>query len=192
MFPRLRMQILQCAGAWARLICADIAGLDAHRVWSDCAASSLQAVRCQVQRLHGEDRADGVRDARAGVRVPPELLLLLRLRAPAEERGRVCPQGRAAALQKWLWERERLVELGQPRRLRLRWVFPQLLWLEKLHESVELSYRKIHPFSHPLHPYACATYANLQAQLKTFLLAVLTGSRNYPQSLIWESYSPRC
>lgn len=53
-----------------------------------------------MQRLHGEDRADGVRDARAGVRVPPELLLLLRLRAPAEERGRVCPQGRAAALQK--------------------------------------------------------------------------------------------
>lgn len=66
----------------------------------DCAASSLQAVRCQVQRLHGEDRPDGVRDARPGVRVPPELFLLLRVRAPAQERRRVCPQGRAAALQK--------------------------------------------------------------------------------------------
>lgn len=144
MFPSLRMWVLWCAGARARLICETLLDLDPCRIFAplDCAASPLQAVRCQVQRLHGEDRPDWVRDASPGVCLPPELLLLLRVRAAAEERGWVCPQGRAAALQKWLWERERLVELGQPRRLRLRWVFPTLLWLEKLHRSVELRVEK--------------------------------------------------
>ena len=38
-----------------------------------------QALRGQVQRLHGEDRPHRVRDAGTGVRVPPGLLLLLRV-----------------------------------------------------------------------------------------------------------------
>ena len=38
-----------------------------------------QALRGQVQRLHGEDRPHRVCDAGAGVRVPPGLLLLLRV-----------------------------------------------------------------------------------------------------------------
>lgn len=47
---------------------------------SQCAPTvHLQALRSQVQRLHGEDSPHGVRDAGAGMRVPPGLLLLLRV-----------------------------------------------------------------------------------------------------------------
>lgn len=75
----------------------------------------LQVVCHQMQRLHGENRAHGVCDARAGVRLPPELLLLLRVRPPAEERRRVCPEGRSAALQGRLRAGEGLTQLCQPR-----------------------------------------------------------------------------
>jgi len=39
-------------------------------------------------------------------------------------------------------------------------LFPHLLQLEKLQEFVELSYRKVHPFTHPLYLYAHAAHAN--------------------------------
>lgn len=67
-----------------------------------------------MQRLLGEDRPHGVCDARSGVRLPPKLLLLLRVRPPAEERRRVCPEGGSAALQDRLREGEGLAQLGQP------------------------------------------------------------------------------
>lgn len=57
-----------------------------------------QALCNEVQRLHGEDRPDRVCDARPGVRLPPELLLLLRVRPAAEEGRRVCPEGGPAAV----------------------------------------------------------------------------------------------
>lgn len=84
---------------------------------------SLQVVRNQVQWLHGENRPHGVCDACPGVRLPPELLLLLRVRPPAEEGRRVCPERGSAALQDWLREGERLTQLCQPGWLRLRWAF---------------------------------------------------------------------
>lgn len=79
-----------------------------------------QAVRNKVQRLHGEDRPDGVCHARPGVRLPPQLLLLLRVRPAAEEGRRVCPEGGPAAVQDRLRAREGPAELGQPGRLGLR------------------------------------------------------------------------
>lgn len=68
-----------------------------------------------MQRVHGEDRPHGVRDARPGVRLPPQLLLLLRVRPPAEERRRVCPEGGSAALQGRLRAGEGPAELREPR-----------------------------------------------------------------------------
>lgn len=65
-----------------------------------------QALRCQVQRLHGEDRPHRVRDACAGVRVPLGVLLLLRVRAAAAQGRRVRAQGGAAAVQGRLREGE--------------------------------------------------------------------------------------
>lgn len=80
-----------------------------------------QVVCHQVQWLHGEDRPHRVRHAGFGVCLPPELLLLLRVRSPAKEGWRVCPERGSAALQNRLWEGERLTQLGQPGWLRLRW-----------------------------------------------------------------------
>lgn len=67
-----------------------------------------------MQRLLGENRPHGVRDARPGVRLPPELLLLLRVRPAAQEGRRVCPEGGSAAVQDRLREGEGLTQLGQP------------------------------------------------------------------------------
>lgn len=65
-----------------------------------------------MQWLHGENRPHGVRDACSGVRLPPELLLLLRVRPAAEEGRRVCPEGGPAAVQDRLREGERFTQLG--------------------------------------------------------------------------------
>lgn len=65
-----------------------------------------------MQRLHGEDRPHRVCDARSGVRLPPELLLLLRVRSAAEEGRRVCAEGGPAAVQDRLREGEGLAQLG--------------------------------------------------------------------------------
>lgn len=74
---------------------------------------ALQVVCDQMQRLHGEDRPDRVCDAGSGVRLSPELLLLLRVRPPAQKGRRVCPEGGSAALQDRLREGERLAQLCQ-------------------------------------------------------------------------------
>lgn len=95
----------------------------------------LQVVCDQVQRLHGENRPHRVCDARPGVRLPPKLLLLLRVRPPAEEGRRVCPEGGSAAVQDRLREGEGLTQLSQPRWLRLRWALSHPLTWECEHHS---------------------------------------------------------
>lgn len=77
-----------------------------------------QVIRYEMQRLPGEDRAHRVCDARPGERLPPGLLLLLRVRAPAVQRRRVCAEGRPAAVQERLREGEGAAQLRQPRKLR--------------------------------------------------------------------------
>lgn len=96
----------------------------------------LQVVCDQMQRLHGENRPHRVCDARPGVRLPPQLLLLLRVRPPAEEGRRVCPEGGPAALQDWLRAGEGLTQLGQPRWLRLRWALCTLSHRSEIHAVV--------------------------------------------------------
>ncbi len=65
-----------------------------------------QVVCYQVQRLFGEDSPHRVCNASSGQCLPPQLLLLLRLRAPALQGRRVCSQRRSAAVQERLWEGE--------------------------------------------------------------------------------------
>ena len=73
-----------------------------------------------MQRLPGEDRAHRVCDARAGERLPPGLLQLLRVRAAAVQGRRVRPEGGPAALQERLREGEGAAQLRQPGELGLR------------------------------------------------------------------------
>lgn len=148
LFPSLRMQVSPCPEAWARLICADIAGF---RSTQRMLLLTVLPLACRLFAAKCSGCMEKIAPTEFVMRALECVYHLSCFCCCVCERqlrkGDEFVLKEGQLLCKSDYEKEKdLLSSVSPDDSDSGELFPHLLWLEKLHGSVELLYRKVHHF----------------------------------------------